>query len=397
MSLSMTLRDIGDSIRSQPTRFALSFLAIGIGVISLVLLLAVLSALNSKSERLVQDLGVDVVGVLRLSPLDQNGGLSRRHAELLKRNFEDLTVSSIRRYTAPTLGTRQQLTVVATDDRLASVRGWSLAAGRFLDRLDVRDAQRNAVVTRALSEEWGWRVGNLIYLRDTPFTIVGIVNAGGSALDTEEGDPRLVLGDRVVLVPKTVLPYWDQAQTPSRGAIDALFVRGTRLSAPDLLPALRRVLQQPDQRVGKLAWVTPASLLREVNRLKKSIAVSAGTVSALCLLLGGTALMSLMVANVRDRITEIGLRRSLGATRLDIALLFALEAIAVTVAAGLFGTLLAHAVLLLTAGNWPVPVQAGPWSIAIPPLAAAVLGALFSYWPARTAASIPPSEALRNE
>ncbi len=157
MSLSMTLRDIGDSIRSQPTRFALSFLAIGIGVISLVLLLAVLSALNSKSERLVQDLGVDVVGVLRLSPLDQNGGLSRRHAELLKRNFEDLTVSSIRRYTAPTLGTRQQLTVVATDDRLASVRGWSLAAGRFLDRLDVRDAQRNAVVTRALSEEWGWR------------------------------------------------------------------------------------------------------------------------------------------------------------------------------------------------------------------------------------------------
>ena len=63
MSLSMTLRDIGDSIRSQPTRFALSFLAIGIGVISLVLLLAVLSALNTKSERLVQDLGVDVVGI----------------------------------------------------------------------------------------------------------------------------------------------------------------------------------------------------------------------------------------------------------------------------------------------------------------------------------------------
>lgn len=397
MNAAMTLRDIGDSVRSQPVRFALSFLAIAVGVVSLVLLLAVLAALNAKSERLVQDLGADVIGVLRTEPLDQGGGLRHEHAALLKVNFAGLTVSTMRRYTAPTLGTRQQLTVVATDHELASVRGWPVVAGRFLDRLDSEARQRNAVVTRALSREWSWQVGNVIYLHETPFTIVGIVNAGASTLDVEEGDPRLILGDRVVMVPHSVLPYWDRAASAPVGAIDAIFVRGPQARTGDLLPALQRVLAQPDQQAGEPAWVTPASLLREVNSLKKSIAVSAGTVAALCLLLGGSALMSLMVANVRDRITEIGLRRALGATRMDIAALFALEAVMVTAAAGLFGTLLAHTTLLATAGNWPVPVHTDAWSLVIPPLTAALLGALFAYWPARTAAEIAPSEALRNE
>ena len=393
----MTLRDIGDSVRSQPTRFALSFLAIAIGVVSLVILLAVLAALDAKSERLVQDLGVDVVGVLRLTPPDRNEGLNRRHADLLEKNFEGLTLSTIRRYAAPTLGTRQQLTVVATDHELAEVRGWPLFEGRFLDELDIRAGHRNAVVTRALGEQWNWKVGNIIYLRDTPFSIVGIVDAGGSALDAEEGDPRLLLGDRVVMVPETVLPYWDQSDAPPGGVIDALFVRGRQEQAQELLPGLRKVLDQPDQKAGELAWVTPASLLREVNRLKRSIAVTAGTVSALCLVLGGTALMSLMVANVRDRITEIGLRRAIGATRFDIASLFALEGMVVTAAAGIFGTVLAHLILALTEGSWPVPVSRDASTLLVPPLAAVVLGALFSYWPARTATRVTPSEALRNE
>lgn len=397
MNASMTFRDIGDSIQSQPARFALSFLAIAIGVVSLVILLSVLSALNAKSERLVQDLGVDVMGVLRLSPPDRSEGLSRRHVELLKRNFSDLTLSTIRRYTAPTLGTRQQLTVIATDHELAEVRGWPITEGRFLDELDIRAGHRNAVVTRALSEQWNWKVGNIVYLRDTPFSIVGIVDAGGSALDTEEGDPRLMLGDRVVIVPESVLPYWDQSNTPPGEVIDALFVRGAQKQAQDLLPALQNVLAQPDQKVGELAWVTPGTLLQEVNRLKRSITVTAGAISGLCLVLGGTALMSLMVANVRDRITEIGLRRAIGATRFDIGSLFALEGVVVTAAAGLFGTALAHAILALTKETWPVPVSPDVSTLLVPPLTAMALGALFSYWPARTAARITPSEALRNE
>lgn len=393
----MTLRDIGDSIASRPTRFAVSFLAVAIGIVSLVLLLAVLSALNAKSQRLVQDLGVNVVGILRLAPMNESNGLRQRHAALISRNFESLTVSTMRRYHVPTLGTRQRLTVVATDHNMAILRGWPVVSGRFLDEEEIRNGVRSAVVSRALSAEWGWKVGHVVYLRDTPFTVVGIVDVGGSALDTEEGDPRLILGDRVVMVPHSVPPYWERGNTTPGDAVDALFVRGQHARSDTLQLALKRMLSHPDQRAGELAWVTPASLLRGINQLKDSITITAGTISALCLVLGGTALMSLMVANVRDRITEIGLRRALGATRADIAVLFILEAVVVTVTAGLLGTLLAHLALFLTAGKWPVPVRADAWSMMIPPFTAAAMGTLFSYWPARTAARIAPSEALRNE
>jgi len=171
----------------------------------------------------------------------------------------------------------------------------------------------------------------------------------------------------------------------------AVFVRALDVH----VDALRHLLTQPDQKAGELAWVTPASLLRNINLLKNNIALVAGAISVLCLLLGGTALMTLMVANVRDRVAEIGLRQALGATRADITTLFMLEAVIVTASAGLLGTGLAYGAL--TAGSWPIPVKPDAWTAVLPPLAAAGLGALFSYWPARAAARIVPAEALRNE
>lgn len=397
MSIALLARDVADSIRSQPTRFALSGFAIAVGIVSLVLLLAVLAALNAKSDRLVQDLGADVVGVLAPDSPKPGEGLLQHHADLVGESFSGIRVSTIRRFFVPTLGTHAQLTVVATDDKLDDIRGWPLAAGRFLDQRDLADGRRHAVVTRALGESWGWKVGNIIYLRDTPFTIVGIVEAGGDALDAEESDPRLALGDRVVMVPRTVRPYWSQSASDPGGTIDALFIKYGSRRAETFVESLRSLLEHPDQKAGTLAWVTSASLLAEVDRLKTSITLTAGAVAALCLALGGTALMSLMIANVQDRVGEIGLRRALGASRLDIAMLFAIESLAVTVVAGIAGTVLAHIILLLTAGSWPMPVSYGPSTILIPPLAAAAIGSLASWWPARSAARIAPAEALRND
>ena len=104
-----------------------------------------------------------------------------------------------------------------------------------------------------------------------------------------------------------------------------------------------------------------------------------------------------MLANVRERVTEIGLRRALGATPLDISVLFVLESCVITLSAAVVGTLLTNVLLQAGRSRIPVPLELGVVSTFVPLGAAVGLGVLFSYWPAQIAAKIAPSEALRNE
>jgi putative ABC transport system permease protein len=398
--LGLTLRDVRDGIRTQPSRMGLSFLAIAIGIASLTVLIAVLGGLREKSRRIVKELGVNVVGILQQGKLNQDvqDSLHERHASMLAQNLLDCPLSTIRRFDVPTIGTSKLLSVVATDSSLIHIRQWKLSDGRFIDHWDLENRERKAVVSRFLSRQWNWGVGDLIMLRDTPFEIVGIVEVGGSALETELGDSSLMLGERVVFVPKTVIPSWVIDQENPGQAIDAIFLRvPDSLNFAQVVSTAQSLLSQPDSRVSHLSWVTPESLLQGVKELQKTIQLTVGSIAALCLILGGTTLMSLMIVNVRDRVTEIGLRRALGASQRDVALLFVLEGCLVTGAAAVTGILGTHLFLILRRQAFPVLLKFGLVSIFIPFLVAMLLAMVSSYWPAKSAARITPSEALRNE
>lgn len=392
--------DVWDGLRTQPGRSALSLLAVAVGIAALTILVAVLGGLREKARRIAHDLGVNVVGILPAGGSEPSaaGRLEERHALLLAANFPGGLVSTMRRYDVPTLGTEKSLSVVATDPDLVRIRGWRLRDGRFLDGRDMERREWSAVVGRALAERWDWKVGNIVMLRNMPFRIVGIVEAGGGALETETGDPGLVLGERIVFVPKTVQPYWLTEWKTPEDRLDAVFLRTPEaMDYARALSTARSLLDQPGARAESLSWVTPESLTRNIRKLEKTISLTVGSIAVLCLVLGGTTLMSLMVSNVRDRVTEIGLRRALGATQRDVAALFVLESAVVTATAALMGVLAAHALLILGRTALPVPIRPGLSSILVPLIAAVVLGIAFSYWPARMAARITPAEALRAE
>jgi putative ABC transport system permease protein len=345
----------------------------------------------------MHELGANVMAVIA-QPSTTRDGLEQRHVRMLRKNFPEALVTSLRMSHAPTLGTDKQLRVVATDHVLSDVRQWAVTDGRFLEASDILHAHRYAVITEALSKIWNWSVGNVIMLRNTPFIVVGIVNAGGNALDAEYGDSRLILGERAVFVPQSVPQLWKNSTQAQQRGVNAVFIQAPQtVPAAKLMPAVQRVLQQPDQRAGRLSWVTPESLVRGLTRLQRTLGVTIGAVAVLCLILGGTTLMSLMVANVRDRVTEIGLRRALGASRGEVAGLFVLEGITITLAAGAFGTLAGHGVLLLSEKFLPHPAVMTPLSATVPIAVAVILGIVFSYWPANVAAKIAPAEALRND
>jgi putative ABC transport system permease protein len=94
-------------------------------------------------------------------------------------------------------------------------------------------------------------------------------------------------------------------------------------------------------------------------------------------------------------VPEIGLRLTLGATRRDVARLFVLESLVLTVAGALLGAAAAHGITAVIGPLLPIPLATGWGSWSIPLATCALGGLLFSWGPASRAAALSPATALR--
>jgi putative ABC transport system permease protein len=390
--------DVWDGIRSQPRRTGLSFLAVALGMTVLSILLASLGGLQARSDDLIRELGVQVLAVLPAGGNGPDEGLNEKHAALLAANLADCRVAAVKRFQTVLPPGDRTAVVLATDDNLATVRSWPVVRGRALDARDLRCNERHALISTALRDAMGWDVGGVATIMNQPFTVVGVVEAAAGPLESSGTAVALGSGEYVVLVPRGVARTWLDRDQADRDAVDAIFVRAPEATAlPRVLAASQRLLSAPDLRTGGVSWVTPAGLVRGIRRLQFTLALTLGGIAVLCVLLGGVTLASLMVASVHDRLTEIGLRRALGAEPRDIARLFVAEGALVSGAGALAGSVVAHVVLPLIRVYVPIPLRLDALTFILPIGLAVILGLAFSYVPARRAARIAPAEALRSQ
>jgi len=398
--MNALLKDVWEGVRSQPGRTGLSFLAVAIGMVALAVLLAALGGLEERSREILREFGYQVFAILPGSAKDRDPGqaLTEAQAARLAANLPDCRVTTLRRFEHKPPGNAASVVVAATDENLAGIRQWRLVRGRFLDAHDVRMRERNAVITAGLGTLPGWDLGKVVTLMNVPFTVVGVIAAEGGALESEASEPRVTLGQRVAYVPRTTSGLWQQRDAGNPHEVSAILVQASADEDVGLAVArAQRVLSERGATWPAYDWVTPDVVVRGVRRLEATIGYTVGSVAVLCLILGGTTLMSLMIVNVRDRVTEIGLRRALGATRADVAMLFVVEACLVTGAAALLATAATHLVLWFGGAYLPLPLRLDALTFFSPLGVAVLLAAVFSYGPAKLAAGISPSEALRSE
>ncbi len=119
--------------------------------------------------------------------------------------------------------------------------------------------------------------------------------------------------------------------------------------------------------------------------------------SSLGLIVGGVGVIAVMTISVTERTREIGVRKSLGATRRAILWQFLVEAVAVTLAGGSVGILLAGSGTLLLARFTPVPAAVPLWSVLTGLGVSVLCGLVFGIVPASRAARLNPVEALRHQ
>jgi putative ABC transport system permease protein len=128
-----------------------------------------------------------------------------------------------------------------------------------------------------------------------------------------------------------------------------------------------------------------------------TVAVVAFPVVGMSLLIGGIVIMNIMLATVSERTREIGIRKSLGATRRDILVQFLVESAMLSGLGGLVGLLLAIVVMTIVGKFAPVPVAIPLWAPVVAISVSTLVGLFFGIYPAKRAAGLDPIVALRSE
>jgi len=232
-------------------------------------------------------------------------------------------------------------------------------------------------------------LGKTLLIEGRPFDIVGVAKAKGSVF----GESL----DNFVMIP--VETYFKMY-----GARKGLGYRARSLStsyvfrAQDEVRMLLRSFRhlRPNQD-DTFAIFSSDSLLSAWDRITGSIAATAVAVVSVFMVVGGVVVMNIMLAVVTERTHEIGIRKAIGARRVDILRQFLVESSMLAASGGLIGVCLAWFVALLVRAVTPVPMSVPISAVLISVALSASVGLFFGIYPAQRAAKLDPIEALRAE
>jgi putative ABC transport system permease protein len=404
MLLGETVAVALQSIRANMLRAVLTMLGIIIGVGAVITMVALGSGAQKAVEDRIAALGANVFTVMAgqasqggiritdrtiLSTDDYEALL--RDAPLLKAVVPEMQQSLQVKYG----NQNSNVNIVGTTANYTAVRNYTVPYGRMFTEGDDESRQRYAVLGAAVPRMLGGNAAGMIHqtllIRGIPFEIIGVLSEKGAAGGF--GNP-----DEQILIP---------LQTAKYRVFGTNRVRSFSVQVKDGVPIeqgmvdLERVLRREHKiRPGGENDFTirnQQDVLATQQQATQVFTSLLASIAAVSLVVGGIGIMNIMLVSVTERTREIGVRKALGATRLNIMLQFLIEALTLCLLGGIIGILLgiATAILLSKVMHWNTAIS--PMAVGIAFAFSAAVGLFFGIWPARRASRLDPIIALRYE
>ncbi|HZU28463.1 MAG TPA: ABC transporter permease [Bryobacteraceae bacterium] len=264
--------------------------------------------------------------------------------------------------------------------------------GRFFTDEEGRRRQPVVVIGEHVYKalfQVGDPVGKTIQVNGHELRIVGVMAHMAASFPGQE--------DRRVMV-----PFWSMRKMfPTAKQIMFVIIAkpGTVDRAMDECQAvLRQVRKTPPNKPDDFWLSTGSQMLEDFQRIMSTVALVMVVLSSIGLLVGGIGVMNIMLVSVTERTREIGIRKAVGARRIDIVVQFLTEAVVLTGLGGLLGMTLGYLISLGFRLAFPnLPTSVPLWAAALGVMVSVGVGLFFGTWPATKAARLDPVVALQYE
>ena len=408
MSLWSALRVALRALTRNLMRSFLTVLGIVIGVAAVIAMMAVGAGARQQITAVFESMGTNMLVVRPQS--DSQGAVRGGEGSGAALTFEDAEAIArdcpVVQYAAPVLQSRAQLSseeanwntqVTGTTPDFLRLRNWKPAVGRSLDE----DLESGGAKVAVLGQTVAWQlfgdgapIGRSVRIKNTPFEVIGVLEAKGQAPNGQDYDDTLFIPLKTY---RTKIEgglgdflrgsIYVSAATPE-------LVAKAEQQVTDLLRERHKIRpgDEDDFRVRNLAEFATAR-----KQTTDTITTLLAAIAAVSLVVGGIGVMNIMLVSVVERTREIGVRMAVGARPRDLLVQFLVESIVLAAVGGLLGLGLGAiaADQLAAALGWGsvFPTETALLALGV----SSGVGVIFGLYPAVKASRLDPIVALRTE
>jgi putative ABC transport system permease protein len=410
MKISEIIKVAFSSLRTNRLRSILTILGIVVGIFSIITISTVISMLQTSIESGLSQLGKNTFQIQRF-PAFQTGSLSDR-AKF--RNRPLLTLDEYYKLKeklveAKYVGAEQwsfgkvvkfgnketnpNVQIAGITPEAMPNNSWVVEDGRGLNDKDVWSYENvvllGADVAKMLFPNMV-PLDQYITVNNHKLKVIGVLQTAGSFFGQSQ--------DNFILIPLTTFQNYYGKHANS---INITVMSPTKESYNDIIEIaegyFRTIRKVKSGEESNFSIFSNESLLTQMNSITAGARIGSLVVAAIALLAAGIGIMNIMLVSVTERTREIGIRKAIGAKKINILSQFLVEAVVLCLFGGLIGIVLGVAIgnLAGTALNSPalIPID---W-VLIGVLLCVIIGVSFGTYPAYKAANLDPIEALRYE
>jgi putative ABC transport system permease protein len=273
------------------------------------------------------------------------------------------------------------------------------AEGRFVTDEDLAQSAKVAVLgSKRRAQIFGGRtaLGQTITIDGDSYVVVGVMEDKQFSFNSAN-DNALEWMNEFVFVPiTTMLNRMSGDRRLQKIAFMNVQVRDVK-EMDAAMDEVRAILKRTHGGVEDFEVFNRADQMRRMEEQGRIYDVTFLVCGTISLLVGGIVIMNILLASFNERVREVGTRKALGATGLNIMAQFLVESVVVTIIGGLLGVMLGGAFTRAISSLIQQPVVLTPSNAAVGLVFAVVIGIFFGFYPAVKAARLNPIEALRYE
>ncbi|MGC9125730.1 MAG: ABC transporter permease, partial [Caldisericaceae bacterium] len=380
-------------------RTFLSALGIVVGVASLILITSFGYGAQQSIVGSINNLGSNALFIVpgKTSNVRQlmGGGnstitkpLTYSDLEFLKSQISGIIISPASTTTRTTVKVGQNeinVTVSGVTEDFTSVFGYNLSSGRTFSTYDIKNYSNYTVLGSSIANTLFGSdnpVGQSINLLGTKFYVIGVLEKQGSVGFTNV--------DNNIFIPITKL-----IAITGKDSLTSIEVKPPSNIPKEVLSATITTLLTARHGTDNFTITDMTQYANLANTATSILTTALTIIGLIALLVGGIGIMNIMLASVAERTREIGIRKAVGASRLDILIQFVVEAMVITLVGGTIGILIG--VLGAKVANALSPTAITTSSIIIGFSVSVLVGLFFGVYPAVKASKLNPVEALRYE